>query len=217
VKKLSKGFTLAAMTLVLVSLLASPAFSGVKIGVKGGFSLADLTFKPELTDSPLTSKTGAVGGISLNVNIASFLSLQPEVLYVQKGTKGTVEIEEGVNANLKLEADYVEIPVLLNFSLAKEGSSFVPSVFAGPYVGLNTRARIKLTSGSESYSEDFKDSVKDTDFGLAFGVGLGMKVGSGKIVLDVRYDLGLTNIAEGMAEGESVKSKTWLFMLGYWF
>ena len=53
--------------------------------------------------------------------------------------------------------------------------------------------------------------------GLTFGIGLGEKIGSGKIVLDVRYDLGLTNVAEGMEEGESVKSKTWLFMLGYYF
>jgi len=217
VKKISKSLSLVAMTLLLVGLLASPAFSGVKIGVKGGFSLADLTFKPELTDSPLTSKAGAVGGISLNVNIASFLSLQPEVLYVQKGTKGTIEIEAGENANLKLEADYVEIPVLLNFSLAKAGSSFVPSILAGPYFAWNARAKIKSSYGGESYSEDFKDSIKDTDFGLAFGVGLGLKVGSGKIVLDVRYDLGLTNAAEGMAEGESVKNKAWLFMLGYYF
>ncbi len=216
-KKHSKRFSVVALALLLVGLLASPGFSSIKIGVKGGFSLADLTFKPEITDSPLSNKTGAVGGISLNVGIASFFSLQPEVLYVQKGTKATIEVEEGINANIKCEADYVEIPVMLNFSFAKEGSSFVPSILAGPYFGWNARAKVKMTEGGESYSEDFKDSVKDTDFGLAFGVGLGMKVGSGKIVLDVRYDLGLTNVAEGMAEGESVKNKTWLFMLGYYF
>jgi hypothetical protein len=216
VKKLSKSLSLVAMTLLLVSLLASPGFSGIKIGVKGGFSLANLTFKPELTDSPLSNKAGAVGGISLNVGIASFFSLQPEVLYVQKGTKGSDTVE-GVEITGKYEVDYVEVPLLLNFSFAKEGSSFVPSILAGPYAGFNARAKMKMSSGGESYSEDFKDYVKDIDFGLAFGVGLGMKVGSGKIVLDVRYDLGLTNIGEDMQEGQSVKNKTWLFMLGYYF
>jgi hypothetical protein len=205
-----------ALALLLVSLLASPGFSGIKLGVKGGFSLADLTFKPELTDSPLTSKAGAVGGISLNVGIASFFSLQPEVLYVQKGTKGSDTVE-GVEITGKYELDYVEVPLLLNFSFAKEGSSFVPSIFAGPYAGFNARAKIKVTEAGESYSEDFKDEVKDTDFGLTFGIGLGKKIGSGKITIDVRYDLGLTNIAEGMSEGESVKNKSWLFMLGYYF
>jgi hypothetical protein len=216
VKKLSKSLSLVAMTLLLVSLLASPGFSGIKFGVKGGFSLADLTFKPEITNSPFTNKAGAVGGISLNVGLCSFFSLQPEVLYVQKGTKGSETIE-GEEVTGKYEFDYVEVPLLLNFSFAKEGSSFVPSIFAGPYAGFNTRAKIKVTEAGESYSEDFKDEVKDTEFGLTFGIGLGKKIGHGKIVLDVRYDLGLTNIAEGMAEGESVKNKTWLFMLGYCF
>ncbi len=215
-KRLIKGSSIVALALLLVGLLASPGFSGIKLGVKGGFSLADLTFKPELTDSPLTSKAGAVGGISLNINIASFFSLQPEVLYVQKGTKGSDTVE-GVEITGKYELDYVEVPLLLNFSFAKEGSSFVPSIFAGPYAGFNARAKIKVTEAGESYSEDFKDSVKDTDFGLTFGIGLGKKIGHGKIVLDVRYDLGLTNIGEEMQEGESVKNKTWLFMLGYYF
>ena len=205
-KKLSKSLSLVAMTLLLVSLLASPGFSGIKIGVKGGFSLANLTFKPELTNSPLSNKTGAVGGISLNVGIASFFSLQPEVLYVQKGTKGSETIE-GEEVTGKYEFDYVEVPLLLNFSFAKEGSSFVPSIFAGPYAGFNTRAKIKVTEAGESYSEDFKDEVKDTEFGLTFGIGLGKKIGHGKIVLDVRYDLGLTNIATSSFEGNSIKSK----------
>ncbi len=215
-KKLSKSLSLVAMTLLLVSLLASPGFSGIKFGVKGGFSLADLTFKPEITNSPFTNKAGAVGGISLNVGLCSFFSLQPEVLYVQKGTKGSDTVE-GVEITGKYEVDYIEVPLLLNFSFAKEGSSFVPSVYAGPYAGLNARAKMKMSSGGESYSADFKDYVKDTDFGLTFGIGLGKKIGSGKLVLDVRYDLGLTNIGEDMQEGQSVKNKSWLFMLGYYF
>lgn len=215
-KKVSKSLSFVVMTLLLVSLLASPGFSGIKFGVKGGFSLANLAFDPEPTDNPLENKTGAVGGFSMNLRLSRVFSLQPEILYVQKGTKITITEGEGEMTG-KLNVDYLEIPLLLNISFAKEGSSFVPSVFAGPYVGLNTRAKIKSSYGGESYSEDFKDSVKDTDFGLAFGVGLGMKVGSGKIVLDVRYDLGLTNVADGMDEGGSVKNRAWLFMLGYCF
>jgi len=116
----------------------------------------------------------------MNLRLSKVFSLQPEILYVQKGTKVTITEEEGEMTG-KLNVDYLEIPLLLNFSFAQEGSSFVPSVFAGPYVGVNTSAKIKSSYGGESYSEDFKDSVKDTDFGLAFGVGLGMKVGSGKL------------------------------------
>ncbi|HRD02431.1 MAG TPA: porin family protein, partial [Candidatus Saccharicenans sp.] len=213
-KKLSKSLSLVAMTLLLVGLLASPGFSDIKFGVKGGLSLAYLAYKPAPIYNPFGNKAGAVGGISLNLGLASSFSLQPEILYVQKGTKWS-ETLEGEEFTGKYELDSVEVPLLLNFSFPIAGSSFVPSVYAGPYAGFNTRAKVKVTEAGESYSEDFKDEVKDTEFGLTFGIGLGKKIGHGKIVLDVRYDLGLTNIAEGMAEGESVKNKTWLFMLGY--
>jgi len=216
VKKLSKSLSLVAMTLLLVGLLASPGFSDIKFGVKGGLSLAYLAYKPAPIYNPFGNKAGAVGGISLNLGLASSFSLQPEILYVQKGTKWS-ETLEGEEFTGKYELDSVEVPLLLNFSFPIAGSSFVPSVYAGPYAGFNTRAKVKVTEAGESYSEDFKDEVKDTEFGLTFGIGLGKKIGHGKIVLDVRYDLGLTNIAEGMAEGESVKNKTWLFMLGYYF
>ncbi len=215
-KKLSKSLSLVAMTLLLVGLLASPGFSDIKFGVKGGLSLAYLAYKPAPIYNPFGNKAGAVGGISLNLGLASSFSLQPEILYVQKGTKWS-ETLEGEEFTGKYELDSVEVPLLLNFSFPIAGSSFVPSVYAGPYAGFNTRAKVKVTEAGESYSEDFKDEVKDTEFGLTFGIGLGKKIGHGKIVLDVRYDLGLTNIAEGMAEGESVKNKTWLFMLGYCF
>ncbi|MGB4298694.1 MAG: porin family protein [Candidatus Saccharicenans sp.] len=215
-KKLSKSLSLVAMTLLLVGLLASPGFSDIKFGVKGGLSLAYLAYKPAPIYNPFGNKAGAVGGISLNLGLASSFSLQPEILYVQKGTKWS-ETLEGEEFTGKYELDSVEVPLLLNFSFPIAGSSFVPSVYAGPYAGFNTRAKVKVTEAGESYSEDFKDEVKDTEFGLTFGIGLGKKIGHGKIVLDVRYDLGLTNIAEGMAEGESVKNKTWLFMLGYYF
>ena len=215
-KKLSKSLSLVVMTLLLVGLLASPGFSDIKFGVKGGLSLAYLAYKPAPIYNPFGNKAGAVGGISLNLGLASSFSLQPEILYVQKGTKWS-ETLEGEEFTGKYELDSVEVPLLLNFSFPIAGSSFVPSVYAGPYAGFNTRAKVKVTEAGESYSEDFKDEVKDTEFGLTFGIGLGKKIGHGKIVLDVRYDLGLTNIAEGMAEGESVKNKTWLFMLGYCF
>ena len=215
-KKLSKSLSLVVMTLLLVGLLASPGFSDIKFGVKGGLSLAYLAYKPAPIYNPFGNKAGAVGGISLNLGLASSFSLQPEILYVQKGTKWS-ETLEGEEFTGKYELDSVEVPLLLNFSFPIAGSSFVPSVYAGPYAGFNTRAKVKVTEAGESYSEDFKDEVKDTEFGLTFGIGLGKKIGHGKIVLDVRYDLGLTNIAEGMAEGESVKNKTWLFMLGYYF
>ncbi len=46
-KKLSKSLSLIAMTLLLVGLLASPGFSDIKFGVKGGLSVVN----PEKQDT----------------------------------------------------------------------------------------------------------------------------------------------------------------------
>ncbi|MGM0443620.1 MAG: hypothetical protein ACQEQV_05475 [Fibrobacterota bacterium] len=41
---------------------------------------------------------------------------------------------------------------------------------------------------------DIKDDIKAVDFGIAMGGGLGIPAGSGKILLDLRYTLGLTEV-----------------------
>ncbi|MDD8030808.1 MAG: porin family protein [Acidobacteriota bacterium] len=215
-KKLSKKLSVMVITLLLIGLLVSPSFSAIKFGVKGGLSLANLSFEPGIPEVDFKSKAGFVGGVSMNIGLSRMFSLQPEVLYVQKGSK----FSEGINGDsyeVKINFDYLEIPLLLNLSFQKEGSSFAPSIFAGPYIGLNTSAKAKATYGGETYTEDLKDYIKDTDFGLTFGIGLGKQLGAGKLLLDVRYDLGLTNIVEDAAEGESAKTRTWLFMIGYSF
>jgi len=73
-------------------------------------------------------------------------------------------------------------------------------------------------TGYPDETEDIKDDIKDTEFGLTFGVGLTQKLGLFRVTLDARYDLGLSNvIEETVVEPSSVKTKTWLFMVGISF
>jgi opacity protein-like surface antigen len=77
---------------------------------------------------------------------------------------------------------------------------------------------MKITVGSDSATEDLKETTKSTEFGLTFGAGFDWPLGSGKIVLDVRYDLGLSDIIKPEVEDpSSLKTRTWLFMIGYSF
>jgi hypothetical protein len=147
-------------------------------------------------------KLGFGLGAFITFSMSDMVAIQPELLYVMKGTKDDDDAAE------KLKLDYVQVPVLvkLNFQTA---SSFKPSVFAGPAVGI-------LLSGK--YGDvDVKDGFKSTDFGLVFGVGAEIGAGAtGAFTLDARYDLGLSNILEDAGDF-SVKTSNIGLFVGYSF
>jgi hypothetical protein len=136
---------------------------------------------------------------------------------VQKGPK--ISFSEGeVSGTMKVNVDYIEIPLLLKCNLVSRGST-VPSIYAGPFVGFLTKAEMTMKiTGYPEEKEDIKDNMKSTDYGVAFGVGLSQHLGAVKLTLDARYDLGLANVAKPETEGpESIKTRTWLFMVGFGF
>ena len=73
------------------------------LGVEGGINLS--SFNGDTVNSVYESRLGFVGGGFLSLPLGSSLSLQPEVLYAQKGGK--------VNG-FDYRLDYVEIPILLD-------------------------------------------------------------------------------------------------------
>jgi len=215
-RKLS-GLAVFFSAVLLLGLMASQAEAGVKFGVKGGLALANIKSIPDTFEGyKWENKQGLVGGVFAEIGLVGGFSLQPEVLYVQKGAKFSFS-EEGITGTAKFNVDYVEIPLLLKYNLISSGLT-IPSVYAGPYFGFNTRARLvfKMEGYPEEYLE-LKDDIKDTEFGLTFGLGLTQKLGVMKVTLDARYDLGLSNIAEEAEGPESIKTRTWLFMVGVCF
>ncbi len=205
------------VSVMLVGMLFSPGFSAVKFGVKGGLALANWsTSEPLFGDYPLKNKAGFVFGAFTNIGLARNFSFQPEILYVQKGPK--VSVAEGeVTGTVKFNTDYLEIPLLLMYSFQKEGSTLIPSIFAGPFVGLNLSAKEKIKIPGEEYTYDFKDEIKNVEYGVTFGLGLAKKMSKMTLHSDIRYDLGLSNLAEDAEGGFSIKTRTWLFMVGISF
>ena len=63
---------------------------------------------------------------------------------------------------------------------------------------------------------DIKPFLKSTDFSAVFGTGLEYAMNKITLILDVRYNLGFTNI-NIKGEETSIKNKAWMFMLGIGF
>ena len=152
------------------------------------------------------TKLGCAAGIFAEVPLANNFAIQPEVLYVQKGarpsvnaktagyalaidlnTPAAVDALENLDAHVDLSMDYIEIPILFKAQLLTPKSKIRPTIFAGPEFSVLVKSQLSVLGGLITY--DTKDLVKSTDFGLVFGVG----VEAGKFSVDIRYDLGLTN------------------------
>lgn len=128
---------------------------------------------------------------------------------------------------------YLEIPVLFQL-LIPASDVVVPMVYAGPAIAFKMGVKGKTESDGKTVdlpdptNESISDMMNTVDFGIAMGAGLGIKAGPGRLILDVRYTLGLTGIQditdeeEKFAEllGESIEKERNMvlsFMLGYMF
>jgi len=175
------------------------------IGVKGGLSMAGI--RGDGT-SDWSNRNGFAGGGFFFLPFSDYFGLQAEVLYV---TKGAVHEEDFNGQPLKTTLDlvYLEIPVLARLTIPTS-VRVTPTIFAGPALGLKIKGQQEAEYQGQSTSEEI-EGLKSTDFGLVLGGGLDVDTGYGKILVDLRYEFGLTNILE---EGD-IKNGAFLIMGGY--
>ncbi len=145
----------------------------VKVGITGGLNLANFNDSNVETDI----NTGLTAGVFSRFYIPdSPVSIQPEILYSQKGASG-----DNIDANL----DYIEIPVLARFAFVND-SEVTPNVFFGPYVGFNLSA--EGTNGNITINAD--DVVNKTDAGVVFGADMELS----QFTIGGRYSAGLIEV-----------------------
>jgi len=191
------------LIVLLVMLLAvSLAFS--QFGIKGGINLgrfggADKSldpsdFDPSLTNLPKvdpTARLGLTGGISYKIGLIAGLSIQPEVLYTQKGSVYEIPLPValgGGSVKGTFKLDYVDIPVLVKFNLPMPVIS--PYIEGGVSYSFLLSAKLKGEGPGGSNEIDMKDSMTKNDFSIIVGVGVEL------LILDVnaRYVIGKTKI-----------------------
>ncbi|MGB5287559.1 MAG: porin family protein [Ignavibacteriaceae bacterium] len=178
--------------LLILAAFTSFSLAQMQIGLKAGLNIANIGGDDAdqiLEGQSLDSKTGFGGGIFFMYQFNKYFAIQPEAYYSMKGAT----YKEG-DGELTLTLDYFEVPLLLKLVIPVEGSSIRPSIFAGPAIGFNTTAKVKIEVGDESAEQDIKDETKSTDFSLAFGGGIGFMVGKNELGVDIRYILGLSTI-----------------------
>ena len=188
------------LLLAFMLTLGTVAQAQVSIIPKGGITFSNINFDQDLAGQK--SRMGYVAGLGFNFPLTSdnFFSIQPELLYIQQGTRATGG-SYGFN--------YAQLPLLLKINFGME--DFPIYVNAGPSFGylLNSPARIGETPLNDP---------KRLDIGLQFGGGLGVKAGPGSVMLDARYGFGITDIynLSGVPDSQNKsKNNVFQFTLGY--
>ena len=170
--------------------LAAPVGAESSIGVVGGVNLA--TFHETPAEEGVTFATRSLfeAGAVVDIGLGRRLSLRLEPMFLAKGSNINLDFF-GKTDTASLRLSYVELPVLLSLSLGS--GSVRPYVLAGPTVGYLTGA--KATDQTEN-DKDVLSMFVRTDLGVSFGGGLRFPADKAQVFVEVRYSLGLKNVAK---------------------
>ena len=179
--KMKKSFLFGMLFLAPLLMNAQ----GVGVGIKAGANFAN----QDVTDIDISSATDFHVGAYVNVNLSDKFGITPEVLYSAYASNWD---------NVKVDFDYISIPVMLRFKPIP-----LLSLEAGPQFSFLTKANVENIG-------DVTDQLKNNDFGLAFGAGLHLPLG---LNAGVRYVLGFTDISD--VSEQSIKNRTFQIYAGW--
>lgn len=195
------------------------------IGGRAGLNISNLSgdFDFGFGNVNFSPKTGIMVGGSFNIRLIPFISLQPEIIYTEKGAK-LDEIEmlgQRIPADGSVDLTYLEVPILLKARLPVPGLS--PIVYAGPAIAFNLDAGwdsdIPDVGGIQFDGDeiDLKDYVKSTDLGFVFGAGIEFGAPVLKINLEARYTMGITELDDSEDFDLGVRNNVISIILGVTF
>jgi hypothetical protein len=190
-------FLLVTLALTASGVGAARAQS-VRFGLKGGPSYTNVVGQHV---EGAAYKWGFHGGVLVNFKLSDRFSLQPEVLYSQKGTKG-------VDNSTRISLNYVDLPVLLRVATGP-GGLFVE---IGPQLGYlaGSSASVEDRTPLARVSSDFAGSYPHFDVGYATGFGYQLANGLG---IGLRYNGGLKHVLRGATADDTARNSAFQLYL----
>ena len=181
---MKKLMIIAIMMVAAVSAKAQNEVGQASIKPMAGINLATMT---KTTDSKM--RVGLAAGLEFEYGVAENFGLSAGVLYSMQGAK----IDIVGNDKVTMKLDYINIPILANYYIVKG-----LAIKAGVQPGFNVQKKL----------DDVKlDDVK----GFALSIPVGLSYEFSNVVLDARYNWGLT---KAFKEGDS-KNSYFTITLGY--
>lgn len=156
------------------------------VGIKAGANFSNVydARGDRFTADP---KFGFAGGAFLQVPIGRYLGIHPEVLFSQKGYKGSGMTDEGYSYSYYRTSDFLDVPVFIAFKPFRH-----LTLLGGPqYSYLLSQSDVFVNNtGVAVQEQDFKnDNIRKNILAAVFG----FDINAGGFVFGGRYGFDLQN------------------------
>lgn len=152
----------------------------LQFGVKGGLNLSTVTVSNGFDGYSYSTLANFNAGAFLKIPVYRSFSVQPEIYYSGQGFKSA----DGSGGEYSEHVNYLNIPLLAKFT--HYTGLFLET---GPQLSLKLSAKDK----ENGVSTDISSAYNSADFSWVFGAGY--KIPMSPIAFDIRYNAGITNIA----------------------
>jgi len=166
-------------------------------GLKGGLNLS--TLNPENVNNE-SLKTGLMAGAFFKIRPVKAIGIQPEFLWVNKGSEITWDGPNQPGGSFALNMDYVDVPI---FAVIHFSEKF--DIHFGPQMSYLINFSVM---NLEDSGYDFEGEIRPRDFKAYDFAGVaGAELTLNKIQIGARYNAGLIDLQKSSTASDVVLNK----------
>lgn len=200
-----KKILLIVLNFMLVSGLYGDAFK-----LMGGLNFSKYAASPKEESTKLNFKMGFWVGGGFEFDLSEKISLEFDLLLLQKGSKVEFTALPDLKSNYNLRV--LSVPVLAGIRFKRNMPFYI---LGGAEFSLILSHAFVKKIGEQVDEQDLKENTKSFDFGLVIGCGFEVKVRQFQsFFIEGRYHLGFANVMKDSPEYQSKKTNTILLVLG---
>lgn len=198
-----------SLVIALLGMVSLVGAQNTSFSIKGGLNMSNF-YGDELSDKNM--KTGFHIGVGADFEFAPNMAIQSGLLFTSKGAKYTTAL---VSTELNANANFLQLPLHFAYKIdVMPGTRVV--LHAGPYVaygigGKTSAGNVEVDTFKDDAFLDVLNGLKPFDAGIGLGVGAEF----GSILLDLGWDMGLTNLSR--VSGYDVKTQNAYLSVGFKF
>ncbi len=197
---MKKIMLMAVVLLSSVAASAQHAVGSITLQPKVGMNVANLT---EFDNAD--SRIGLAAGAELEYQVSDIFSLSGGAIYSMQGSKYDRSfLNQDIRTTTKL--DYINVPIMANVYVVKG-----LAVKLGIQPGFNVNS--KQTFSGKTVVGDIDEKAELDTKSVDFSIPVGLSYEYNNVVLDARYNWGLTKVFDG----SDAKNSVFQITLGYKF
>jgi hypothetical protein len=204
------------------------AQTGVRFGVKGGYSLST-QYGIKVPNIPYSVEThyrhGLAGGIMVYFPITESFGIQQEFLYVTKGSSEDITMNaQPIKTHTVYNLNYFELPFVFRYTFVKLGNfKIYGSCGFALSILLNGESKLDGTVDMGGgtlipFSESTKlEGVDIFDYGFLYGAGLNFNLFKKNCFFDYRFNIGWNTLMMPTSAGQDpapLRNQDYTFTLG---